>query len=226
MQLLENERIDDLELNGLKLIQDTKAFCFGIDAVDLANFVTSKNEAIVVDLGCGNGIIPVLLSAKIKYKKIYGIEIQPKVAELARRNITFNNLEDSIEIINEDLKNIVDRLGKASADIVVSNPPYRTSGCGKVNIDDSKAIARHEIACNLEDVIKNASLLLKPLGKFFMVHRPDRLVDIICTMRQYNLEPKNIKFIYDSKDKGATHVLLEGLKGGKKFVVVNREERR
>ena len=213
-------RIDDLELNGLKLKQDPNGFCFGIDAVYLANYAKCKEGDIVVDLCTGNGIIPILLSAKIPAGKIYGVEIQEKVAKLAEENVIFNNLEHKIEIVNEDLNNIVEQFGKASLDVITCNPPYRTRGCGMVNETDTKAIARHEIKCTLEDVIRTSSMLLKSLGKFYMIHRPDRICDILTLMRQYKIEPKTIQFIQPSIDKNPEFVLIEGLRGGKKHVTV------
>lgn len=213
-------RIDDLELNGLKLKQDPKGFCFGLDAVFLANYAKCEEGETVVDLCTGNGIIPVLLTAKIPAKKIYGIEIQKEVAELAQENIEFNNLEEKVEIINEDLNNIVDIFGKSKIDVITCNPPYRTRGCGMINEADTKAIARHEIKCTLEEVIKISSILLRPLGRLFMIHRPDRICDILCLMREYKIEPKRIKFIQPSINKKPEFVLIEGLRGGKKHVMV------
>lgn len=215
-------RIDDLELNGLKLKQDPKGFCFGLDAVYLANYAKCEEGEIVVDLCTGNGVIPVLLTAKIPAKKIYGVEIQKEVAELAVENVKFNNLTEKIQIINDDLNNIVDYFGKSKVDVITCNPPYRTRGCGMVNEADTKAIARHEIKCTLEDVIRVSSILLRPLGKFFMIHRPDRICDILTLMREYKIEPKRIKFIQPSINKNPEFVLIEGLRGGKRHVTVEK----
>ena len=213
-------RIDDLGIAGLKLIQDTDMFCFGIDAVMLSNFVHCEEGAKVVDLCTGNGIIPVLLSAKIPADSIIGVEIQEDVASLACENVTFNSLEDRVSIINDDLKNMVSVLGKSKFDVVTCNPPYRNAGCGVVNETSTKAIARHEIMCSLEDVVYVASMLLKPLGKFFMIHRPDRLCDILCCMRKYKIEPKVIQFVQPDMDTKPTHVLIEGSYGGKMHMKV------
>ncbi len=215
-------RIDDLELNGLKLKQDPKGFCFGLDAVFLSNYAKCEEGELVVDLCTGNGIIPVLLTAKIPAKKIYGVEIQKEVAELACENVRFNNLEEKVEIINEDLNNVVDIFGKSKIDVITCNPPYRTRGCGMINEADTKAIARHEIKCTLEDVIKISASLLRTLGKFYMIHRPDRICDILTLMREYKIEPKRIKFIQPSIDKNPEFVLIEGLRGGKKHVTVEK----
>ena len=215
-------RLDDLELNGLKLIQDTDMFCFGIDAVMLANFVNCKKDVRVVDLCTGNGVIPILLSEKISASEIIGVEIQEKVAALAEENVRFNNLEEKIEIINEDLNNAVNIFGKSKIDVITCNPPYRTRGCGMINEADTKAIARHEIKCTLEEVIKVSATLLRPLGKFYMIHRPDRICDILTLMREYKIEPKRIKFIQPSIDKNPEFVLIEGLRGGKRHVTVEK----
>lgn len=217
-------RIDDLGLNGLKLIQDTDMFCFGVDAVMLANFVHCGADAEVVDLCTGNGIIPVLLSAKIPAKKIVGVELQKEVADLASENVIFNNLQDKVCILNYDLKNIFDVLGKSKFDVVTCNPPYRTGGCGVVNKSDTKAIARHEICCSLNDVIYSSAMLLKPLGRFFMIHRPDRLCDIMCSMRENKIEPKVVKFFQPNLDTKPTHVLIEGVYGGNRHMIVEKVE--
>lgn len=213
-------KIDDLGVNNLKLKQNPKGFCFGIDAVFLTNFVKCKKGDTIVDLCSGNGIIPVLLTAKVTAKKIVGIEIQKEVAELGNENVILNNLQDKIEIINADLKDISKILGKSTIDVITCNPPYRAKGCGVINESDTKAIARHEILCSLEDVIRVSAELLRPLGKFFMVHRPDRLCDILCTMREYKIEPKRIKFVQPSLGKKPELLLIEGLRGGKKHLVV------
>lgn len=213
-------RIDDLGIANLKLIQDTNMFCFGIDAVMLANFVHSEENAKVVDLCTGNGIVPVLLSAKIPATEIIGVEIQEEVAKLAQENVEFNNLQDKLRIINDDLKNMPDVLGKSKFDIVTCNPPYRNAGCGVVNEATTKAIARHEILCNLDDIIYVSAMLLKPLGKFFMIHRPDRLCDILCTMREHKIEPKIVQFVQPDIETKPTHVLIEGVYGGKKHMKV------
>lgn len=213
-------RIDDLGIDGLKLIQDTDMFCFGIDAVMLANFVHCKEGAKVVDLCTGNGIIPVLLSAKVPASLIIGVEIQKNVAALASENVEFNSLTEKLEIINDDLKNMPEVLGKSKFDVITCNPPYRNAGCGVVNEVDTKAIARHEILCSLDDIIYTAAMLLKPLGKLFMIHRPDRLCDILCSMREHKIEPKVVKFVQPDINTKPTHVLIEGVYGGKRHMTV------
>lgn len=212
--LKETERIDDLQINNLKIIQDSNGFCFGIDAVLLANFCKVKSNSRVVDLGTGTGIIPILIAGKSSASEIVGVEIQEDVAEMANRSIKLNNLENRVRIINEDLKNIEEKLEVNGYHVVTSNPPYMHGG-GIKNPNDKKAISRHEIKCNLEDVIKTASRLLMPHGKFFMIHRPIRLVDIITLSRQYKLEPKEIQFIHPRHNKAPNLVLIQFTKGAK-----------
>lgn len=215
IKLMENERIDDLQREGLKIIQNTEGFCFGMDAVLLSDFCDIKNNSTIVDLGTGTGIIPFLLWDRNKTKKIYGIEIQKQVAEMARRSVKLNNLGNDIEILNIDLKDAFKELGVNKYDIVTSNPPYMNSGGGIVNPEDKKAISRHEIMCSLEDVIKVASRLLKHNGRFFMVHRPHRIVDILCLLRENKLEPKEIRFVHPKVGNKPNLVLIKSIKAAK-----------
>lgn len=214
MILKETERIDDLQLKGLKIIQDTEGFCFGIDAVLLANFAKVKKDNLVVDLGTGTGIVPTLLAGKTQAKKIIGVEIQEEVYEMAKRSVKMNNLCDRVEIINKDLKEIDKDLEVNGFHVVTSNPPYSHTDSIK-NLSEKKAISRHELKCTLEDVIKSASRLVMPRGKFFMVHRPIRLVDIFILARKYDLEPKKIQFVHPKPNKAPNLVLIEFMKGGK-----------
>lgn len=202
------ERIDDLQVNDLKIIQNPKGFCFGIDAVLLANFVELKKNAKVVDLGTGTGIIPILLAGKSTTSHITALEIQEEVSDMARRSVKLNHLEDRIQILTTDLKEALEMLPVNSFDVVTSNPPYMHSK-GLLNPEDTKSIARHEVKCSLEDVIFIASRLLKHLGKFFMVHRPQRLVDMMYYCRKYKLEPKQIQFIHPTYGKKPNLLLLE-----------------
>jgi tRNA1(Val) A37 N6-methylase TrmN6 len=217
-----DERVDDLQCKGLRIIQNPEWFCFGIDAVILSNFVNVKKNASVVDLGCGNGIISILLAGKTQASSIVGIEIQPEVAELAARSILLNRLEDRVKIIQGDIKDAPTFLGLSSVDVVVTNPPYRTNGCGLVNPDSTKAIARHEILCSLEEVITSSKSILSPGGKLFMVHRPDRLVDIICNLRKHDLEPKRLRFVHPYIDKAPNLVLIEASRGGNAHMKVEK----
>lgn len=214
IELLENERIDDLQYKGLKIIQKVNGFCFGVDAVLLANFVDVKKGDMVLDLGTGTGIIPILLAGKTEAERITGLEIQEDMVEMAVRSVRLNNLEHRVEILAMDIKKCLESLKPSSYNVVVSNPPYMNMGGGLVNPSDAKAIARHEILCTLEDVIRTASKLLTPGGQFAMVHRPNRLVDILCLMRAYSIEPKYIRFVHPSPYKKANLLLIKGTRGG------------
>jgi tRNA1Val (adenine37-N6)-methyltransferase len=214
--LKENEKIEDLQCRGLKIIQNKKWFCFGMDAVLLANYCELKKGSKVVDLGTGTGIIPLLLYAKKNISLAIGVEIQSEVADMANRTVLLNNLEEHIKILNVDLKNVTDHLEPYSFDAVTSNPPYKLYNSGLQNPTDQKAISRHEIMCNLEDVIENASKLLKQYGKFYLVHRPDRLVDIMCLLRKHRLEPKNIRFVHPRVNDKPNLVLIQASKNGNK----------
>lgn len=214
IQIRANERIDDLQYKGLKIIQNTEGFCFGVDAVLLANFADVKKNARVIDLGTGTGIIPVLIAGKTGAASVIGLEIQEPIAEMANRTVLLNNLQDRVTIVQGDIKESVELFGASHFDIVVSNPPYMNNGGGLVNPADMKAISRHELLCTLEDVIRAASKLLKPGGQLAMVHRPDRLADIIWLMRSYKIEPKYIRFIHPSPYKKANLLLIKGTRGG------------
>lgn len=214
MDLNANERIEDLQLKGLKIIQNTEWFCFGIDAVLLSDFAEIKKNSTVVDLGTGTGIIPLLLWGKKEPKKIIGVEIQKEVAEMAKRSVLLNNLENSIDIINIDMNHLKQVILSHSIDVVVVNPPYVEFNGGIINPESNKAISRHEISCSLEDVIRAASRLLRHKGSFFMIHRPHRLVDIFCLMREYKIEPKKIRFVHPKSGQQPSMVLIKGVKSG------------
>ena len=221
MNLNENERIDDLQYKGLKLIQNKNGFCFGIDAVLLANFAKNMKKCeTVVDLCTGNGVVAILLSGKTSASKIYGVEIQEDVANLAKRSVEFNKLDGRVEILNKNLKDLKDSIPSATVDSVTVNPPYMKAGNGVINDKNTLMIARHEISCTLEDVVKEAARLLKFNGEFFMVHKPERLVEIFCVMRKYKIEPKRIKFVQPSANKPANLVLIEGSKNAGEFLKV------
>lgn len=220
--VLEGERIDDLQLGGLKIIQNPEWFCFGIDAVLLSHFasISIRKNHKVIDFCTGNGILPLLLSQKTSSKTIYGIEIQECVSELAKRNIKFNNLEDVITIYNSDIKNLKNTFKKSSIDYITCNPPYKEKLSGLNNENKIINIARHEICCNLEDIILSAESLLKPGGKLALVHRPERLVDIIYLMKKNRIEPKKLRFVHPTSSKTATMILIEGTKHGGKNLVL------
>ena len=215
--LKEGERLDDLQIKGYRIIQDPGRFCFGMDAVLLSGFVKAGKGAIVVDLGTGTGIIPILLKAKTGASRIYGLELQPEVAEMAERSVELNGLSEHISIINGDIKEhrscLSELIGKA--DVVTSNPPYMKKESGLKNPGDSKSISRHELYCDLGDVCRAASDLLHENGHFYMVHRPLRLAEIITALREVRLEPKRIKFVHPYIDREANMVLIEAVKGGR-----------
>ena len=223
IELKENERIDDLEYKGLKIIQNKNWFCFGIDSVILSGFAKeAKAGSKILDLGTGNGIIAILLSKKIENSKITGIEKQEEVAEMAKRSVKLNNLENQIEIINDDIKNIEKKIGKYNFDVVVTNPPYKEGKTGIINQNDKKMISRHETTANLEDFIRIASEQLKDLGTFYIINRPERLADILENLRKYRLEPKVVRFVHPNKDKAPNEVLIKAVKFGKKFLKVEK----
>ena len=217
--LKENERIDDLEFNNLKIIQNKNGFCFGIDAVLLSDFAKSiKEGSNVIDLGTGTGIISILLSKKTNLNKIIGVEVQKEVYDMASRSVKLNDLENKIEIINENILNLGSIFKKNSFDAIVTNPPYKKQNTGIVNEKENKLISRHEILANLEDFIKVSSELLKDKGDFFMVHRPDRLVDICSLMRNYKIEPKEIRLVFSNKNNPPKMVLIKGVKNAKEYL--------
>lgn len=213
----EGERLDDLQLAGLSLIQNPKWFCFGVDAVLLSDFAAKnvKKGAKVLDLCTGNGIIPVLLTAKTAAESICGVEIQEKVAEMAKRSVLLNGLEERVKIVAGDLKDAPNVFGKAVFDNITCNPPYKEVFGGAKNAEDTVSVARHEIFCTLEDVVAASGSLLKSGGKLCMIHRPERLVEIICLMRKYGMEPKRLRFVHPSPYKTATMIMIEGARGGR-----------
>jgi len=214
IKLYENERIDDLQCKGLKIIQKKDGFCFGLDAVLLANFADIKKGDAVIDLGTGTGIISILIAGKTEAKSVTGLEIQEEMAEMAQRSVELNNIGDRVKIVCGDIKNSVEMFGASKFNVVVTNPPYMNQGGGLLNISDTKAISRHEIKCTLEDVIKASSKLLVPGGQFAMVHRPDRLVDIVWLMRKYSIEPKYLQFVHPAPHKKANLLLIKGARQG------------
>ena len=219
VKLEENERIDDLQLNNLKIIQNKEGFRFGIDSILLSDFAKEiKENATVLDLGTGTGIISILLCEKTSLKKIIGVEIQKDVAEMAKRSIKLNDLGNKVEILNEDILNLNNVFEKNSIDAIVTNPPYKKKNTGIINQSKSKFISRHETTADLEDFIKVSKDLLKDKGEFYMVHRLERLVDILSLMRQHKIEPKILKFV--SSDKEPKLVLIKGIKNAQPFLKV------
>jgi tRNA1Val (adenine37-N6)-methyltransferase len=223
------ERLDDLERNGYRIIQSDHRFCFGMDAVLLSGFARVKPGERVIDLGTGTGIIPILLEAKTPGEHFTGLEIQADSADMARRSVAINGLEEKIDIVTGDIKEAAGLFGASAFDVVTSNPPYMIGQHGLTNADDAKTIARHEVLCTLEDVIAQSARLLKPKGRLYLVHRPFRLVEIFTLMHDYGIEPKRMKMVHPFVDKEPNMVLIEGLRGGnprlsvEKPVIVFRE---
>ena len=229
IELKDEERLDDLQRNGYQIIQKKDGFCFGMDAVLLSGFAAVKPGEKAIDLGTGTGIIPILLEAKYEGEHYTGLEIQDEVAEMAARSVALNHLEEKVSIVKGDIKEASRLFGAASFDVVTSNPPYMNDAHGLKNPDLPKAIARHEVLCTLDDVAREAAKLLRPGGRFYMVHRPHRLIEIITALTKYKLEPKRMKMVHPFVDKEANMVLIEAVRGGKSMIkveapiVVNRE---
>lgn len=281
--LKENERIDDLERNGYRIIQNKRRFCFGMDAVLLSGFVcegesgkawantgrqASGNRSCaglkIADLGTGTGIIPILLHGKLGYGRksmadgalhytagseknmqktgsrsdneeagcggnvitdkpyIYALEIQEEMKDMAERSVLLNDLQGDIKIMLGDIKQAAEILGRKCFDVVTSNPPYMKNSGGLTNPDMSKAISRHELLCTFDDVARQTHELLKPGGRFYLVHRPERLAELITTLKKYKLEPKRIRMVHSFADSEATMVLIEAVSGGRSFMKADR----
>ena len=220
MMINDNERIDDLQRNGYRLIQNKDCFCFGMDAVLLSSFAKAQSCDKVLDMGTGNGVIPILMQAKNPKAVYTGLEIQDVSAQLAIRNVQLNKLDAQIRIVQGDIKEASKIFGGASFNIVTTNPPYMNENHGLKNPDSHKAIARHEILCTLEDVVREGAKVLKPGGRFNMVHRPQRLTEIIGIMEKYKLQPKRVRFVHPFIEKEANLVLIEGVRGGRPMIKV------
>jgi len=216
----ENERIDDLNRNGYKIIQNTQNFCFGMDAVLLSGFIKIKKDEIVIDLGTGTGVLPILMAAKTLGKHFIGIDIQEESVEMAKRSVILNELENKVSIETADIKTVYEKYEKHSFDVVTSNPPYMNVRGGLINNHTPKAIARHEILCSLEDLIKSTEKLLKFGGRFYMIHRPHRLTDIFITLRKYNIEPKKMRFVQPYNNSEPNMVLIEAVRGAKSMLKI------
>ena len=222
IELKEGERVDDLHRNGFQIIQNEKLFCFGMDAVLLSGFAKVKEQGTALDLGTGTGIIPILLAAKTQGRHFTGLEISPTSADMAARSVLLNDLQERVEIVRGDIKEAGELFAPASFDTVTSNPPYMIGQHGLVNPDLEKAAARHESLCTLEDVVRAAAKLVRPGGSFFLVHRPFRLAEIICTMVKYSLEPKRMQLVYPYVDREPNMVLIEAVRGGKPRMTVEK----
>lgn len=218
-----NERIDDLEYEGLKIIQNIEGFCFGIDSILLADFAKGiKRNSRVIDLGAGTGIIGILLCAKTEISHMVGVEIQEEVYDIAKRNVKLNKLEEKFTLMNINIKELGKRQEIGKFDAIVTNPPYKKENTGIQNENEKKLISRHEIAANLEDFIRISSQLLKDKKDLYMVHRPDRLVDIIELLRKYRLEPKKLKLVYPKPEKEPNLLLIKATKNAKPFLKVEK----
>ncbi|NMA83593.1 MAG: tRNA1(Val) (adenine(37)-N6)-methyltransferase [Epulopiscium sp.] len=219
-QIASHERIDDLGCKGYRMIQNPNLFCFGMDAVLLSHFAEVKEGEKVLDLGTGTGILPILLEAKTQGRQFIGLEIQKESVDLARRNVELNGLSNKIRIDEGDIVKAEEIYDRSQFQVIVSNPPYIDSQGGLKNKEDAKTIARHEVLCTLEDVIKAASTLLQVSGRLYMVHRPHRLGEIITLLRQYQLEPKKMRLVYPSITKEPNMVLIEAIRHGKPMLKV------
>ena len=215
------ERVDDLQ-NGFYVIQNQDKFCFGMDAVLLSGFARIRKGDHVLDMGTGTGIIPILLKSKTKGEHFTGLEIQEECADMATRSVQYNGLESAVDIVCGDIKEAAGIFGAASFDVVTSNPPYMIGAHGLQNPYMAKAIARHEVLCTLEDVVSQASKVLKDRGRFFMVHRPFRLAEIFSVLTRYKLEPKRMQLVYPYIDREPNMVLIEALKGGNSRITVEK----
>ena len=222
MNLKPNERVDDLQRNGLRIIQNSEKFCFGMDAVLLSGFVGVKKGQELLDLGTGTGILPLLLSAKTDIGHLTGLEIQPESAEMAQRSVDMNGLNERISIVTGDIKQADEIFPLSSVDVITCNPPYMIGQHGITNPDSPKAIARHEILCNFDDVARVTGRLLKPNGHFYLVHRPFRLVEIMTTLVKYNLEPKRMRLVHPFVDREPNMVLIEAVRGGNSRITVEK----
>ena len=216
------ERFDDLNRNGYSIIQNPQKFCFGMDAVLLSGFCEVKEKERVLDLGTGTGIIPILLEAKTKGKEFIGLEIQEESADMARRSVSYNHLEERVSIVTGDIKEASKIFGGSSFDVITTNPPYMIGQHGLKNASEAKTIARHEVLCTLDDIMRESAKLLKPKGRFYMVHRPFRLAEIMVTMKKYNIEPKRMQLVYPFVDKEPNMVLIEGLRDGNPRMTVEK----
>lgn len=220
--LKEGERIDELHRNGYRIIQNEKLFCFGMDAVLLSGFATVKEDECALDLGTGTGIVPILLAAKTKGKHFTGLEISETSADMARRSAELNDLSQRLDIVRGDIKEAGEMFAPASFDVITSNPPYMIGQHGLVNPDIEKAAARHEILCTFDDVARAAARLLRTGGRFYLVHRPFRLAELICTLSSYRLEPKRMRLVYPYVDREPNMVLIEAVRGGRPRMTVEK----
>lgn len=221
-KLKTDEKLEDLGEYGLKIIQAKNVYRFTQDAILLVKFVQLKNNERIIDLGSGSGIIPILLSYRKKGLSVYGIEIQEELANMSKRSVKLNKLEEIIHIIHEDIKNIRNIFESNQFDVVISNPPYISLGKGVIGTINSRSIARHELKCNMEDIVSQSNYLLKNKGRIYLIYKSSRLVDLMIILRKYSIEPKVVRFIHFEKKRNAELFLIEGIKGGKKELKVKK----
>ena len=214
------ERLDDLQIKGYEIIQSPGRFCFGMDAVLLSSFAKVKKSERALDLGTGTGILPILLEAKNEGTQYVGLEIQEESADMARRSVLHNKLDDKISIVTGDIKEASEIFGAASFHVITTNPPYMIGDHGLKNDNEALYIARHEALCTLDDILRESAKLLKPKGRFYMVHRPFRLAEILGKMSAYGIEPKRMRLIHPYVDKEPNMVLVEGMRGAKPRMTV------
>ncbi len=220
--IMPGERVDDLLRNGYRIIQDTGRFCFGMDAVLLAGFAKDARGERLLDIGTGTGILPLLMEARTEIPRLWGLEIQEESADMARRSVRLNALQEKIEIITGDIKE-ADRLFEtASFDVITCNPPYMIGQHGLQNANQAKTIARHEVCCTFQDIAGMTAKLLKPGGRFYLVHRPFRLAEILVTLNACRLEPKRMQLVYPYVDKEPNMVLIEAIRGAKPRMTVEK----
>lgn len=221
MFLGKTEQIEDLG-GGFKIIQDKTKFCYGTDAVVLSDFIVAKPKEKVIDICSGTAIIPILLCKKTSCTDFVALEIQKEMCDLANRSVVLNNLENKIKVINADLNDVNNNFPSGSFDVVSCNPPYMEKGTGKLNESESVLISRHEICCTLEDVIRSASYLLRSGGRFYMVHRAERIVDILVFMRKYKMEPKKMTCVHARPDAPPSLILVEAQKNRNSGIIVTK----
>lgn len=216
----EGERIDDLQYDGLKIIQNPSLYCFTSDAVLLANMVKANHKDVVCDLGTGSGIIATIVATKTNCKKVYGVELQAYMSDMASRSVKMNGLEDRIEIINSPMQNATEILGKESCSVVVCNPPYQKVGAGEKQLKEEIAISRHEVKVTLEEIVTSACNLLKYGGKFYIIHQAKRMAELIYLLEKHDLRVKKIIMIQPKANKNVDTVIVEATKNGKVGLIV------
>lgn len=220
MLLRPGERLDDLQIKGYKIIQSPGRFCFGTDAVLLSAYTKVKKGERVLDLGTGTGILPILLEAKSEGAGYTGLEIQKESADMARRSVLYNGLEHKIDIVTGDIREAASVCGAASFEVITVNPPYMIGDHGPRNENEALHIARHEALCTLEDILRESAKILKEKGRFYMIHRPFRLVEIFVCMCAHGIEPKRMRLVHPYADKEPNMVLIEGMRGGRSRLAV------